>query len=205
MTKLTFLKELMLTLVWVGRVILPTTPSPRSPCWFSLNNSEKVRAISLEFCSIQQLFIRNICAKFGISNSLQSPDIGQNSDGGNSNFQISGQSFINQNCHNSRTIHDIDKKLGPVTKLDKSSTSTSKNLAMTSFLQIVTLLSFFRFRANFQPSESGIPGAWSIELTFSLIVTFYLTEPENRSKELLTQLFYYISLPKNADFLQNKC
>ena len=56
-----------------------------------------------------------------------SPDIMQYSDGAISNVLISGQSLINKNCHNSRTSHDIDTKLGPVTKLDKESTSTSKN------------------------------------------------------------------------------
>ena len=49
----------------------------------------------------------------------QSPDIGQNSDGGIPDFQISGQSLIKENCHNSRTSDDIDMKLEPVTKLDK--------------------------------------------------------------------------------------
>ena len=42
------------------------------------------------------------------------------------NFQISGQSFIKENCHNSRTSDNIDLKLGPVTKLDKKNKATSK-------------------------------------------------------------------------------
>ena len=29
---------------------------------------------------------------------------------------------------------------------------------------------------------------WSIKLTFSLIVTFYFTEPKNRTKDSLTEL-----------------
>ena len=41
---------------------------------------------------------------------------------------ISGQSFINENCHNSRISHDIDIKLGPVTRLDRGNTSTSKKI-----------------------------------------------------------------------------
>ena len=49
-----------------------------------LNNSETVKAVTLEFCNIQQHFIRDIRPKFGIPNSPQSADIGQNSDGGNS-------------------------------------------------------------------------------------------------------------------------
>ena len=63
-------------------------------------------------------FSRDIHAKFGIPNSPQSPDIGQNSDRGIFNFRISGQFLIKQNCHNSRTSDDIDMKIGAVTKLD---------------------------------------------------------------------------------------
>ena len=97
-----------------------------SPCWFALNNSEAVKAASLAFCSIQLHLIRDVRAKFGIPYLLQSPDIGQNSGGGISDFRISGQSLIKENCHNSRTSDDIDMKLGPVTKLDKRNKITSK-------------------------------------------------------------------------------
>ena len=45
--------------------------------------------------SIQQHFIKDIRAKFGIPNLPQSPDIKQNSDKGISDFRISGQSLIN--------------------------------------------------------------------------------------------------------------
>ena len=62
----------------------------------------------------------------------QSPDIGQNSDEGGYDIPISGQSLINENCCNSRTSNDIDMNLGPVTKLDKRDTATSKKLTMTS-------------------------------------------------------------------------
>ena len=97
-----------------------------TPCWFSLNNSETVKAVTLAFSSIQQHFLRRVHAKFGIPNSFQSPDIGQNSDRGISDFRISGQSLIKRNCHNSRTSDDIDMKLGPLTKLDKRKKRTSK-------------------------------------------------------------------------------
>ena len=33
--------------------------------------------------------------------------------------------------------------------------------------------------------------AWSMKLTLSLIATFYLTDPENRTKKSLKQLLYY--------------
>ena len=63
-------------------------------------------------------FYRNIRAKFGVLNSPQSPDTGQNSDNSIYDFHISGHS-LKENCHNSRTSDAIDMKLGPVTKLDK--------------------------------------------------------------------------------------
>ena len=59
----------------------------------------------------------------GLNFSSQSPDIGKNSDGGISNFQISGKSFIKENCHNSRASDDIDMKLGLVTKVGKKNKS----------------------------------------------------------------------------------
>ena len=67
-------------------------------------------------------------AKFGIPNLSQSPDIGQNSDGGISDFQISGQSLMKENCHNSRNSDDIYMKLGSVTKIDKRNKTTFKKL-----------------------------------------------------------------------------
>ena len=42
-----------------------------------------------------------------------------------------------------------------------------------------------------QPSGIWIPDACFLKLTFSLIVTFHLTKPENRTKKSLTQLSYY--------------
>ena len=77
-------------------------------------------------------------------------------------------------------------KLGLVTKPNKKNTATSKKkkkaIMMTSCRKIVT--SFFLFMANLQPSQSRIPDAWSIKLTFSIIITFYLTITENRTKKV---------------------
>ena len=97
-----------------------------SPYWFCLNNSDTVKAVTLAFCSIQSNFVGDVLDNFGIHYFSQSPDIGQNSDGGISDFRISGQSLIKENCHNSRTSDDIDMKLGPVTKLDKRNKTVSK-------------------------------------------------------------------------------
>ena len=137
------------------------------PSWFSLNNSKTAKAVTLEFCSIQQHSISDICAKLGIHNLPQSPVIGKNSDGGISHFRISGQSLIKENCHNSRTSDDIDMKFGPVTKLDKRNKTTSKK------------------------SGDRIPDTESEKVMFSVIVTFCLTKTENRTKKSLTQLSHY--------------
>ena len=60
--------------------------------------------------------------------SLSPPSLqilGNISDGGDSDFRISGQSFINKNYGNSRTSHVIDMKLGPGTKIYKRNKATS--------------------------------------------------------------------------------
>ena len=98
------------------------------PCWFYFNNSETLKPVTLALCSIQELFIIDICTKIGIPQSPQSPYIGQNPDGGISDFRISGKSRTNENCHNSRTSNDIDMKFEPVTKPDKGNTITSKKI-----------------------------------------------------------------------------
>ena len=72
--------------------------------------------------------MRNFRAKLGIPYLFQSPDIGQNSDGGISDFQISDQYLIKRNGNNSRTSDDIDRKLGQVTKLDKRNKTPSKDI-----------------------------------------------------------------------------
>ena len=113
-----------------------------------------LKRISSERNIILTLSIRDIRAKVVIPNSTQSPDIGQNSDGGISDFRISGQSLIKVNYHNSRTSDGIGMKLGPVAKLDKRNTITSKKLTMKSCPQIVTSLSFFQFIANLGQSTS---------------------------------------------------
>ena len=149
-----------------------TTP----PCWFSLNNSETVQAVTLAFCSFQQIFIRDICAKFGIPNLPHSSDIGQSSDGGISNFRMSGQSLINENCHNSRTSHDIDMKLGPVTKLNKRN---------------VTLPSFFLIYGQFAAIRKPHSGGMVYKTYISINKTLCPTKTENKTKKSLAQLSYY--------------
>ena len=101
-----------LTLILGGNFTPP--PFPLLRCWISIHDPETL--------------------KFGIPNSPQSTDIGRNVDEGISDFRISGQSLINENCHNSRTSLNTDMKPGPVTKFDKTTlTSCRKILAPLSF------------------------------------------------------------------------
>ena len=87
--------------------------------------------------------------------SLTYPDIGENLVEGISDFRISSESLIKENCHNSRASDDIDMKLGPIAKLDERKKNMSKKL--TSCQKIVTSLSFFQFMVNLEQSRSWIP------------------------------------------------
>ena len=91
----------------------------------------------------------------------------------------------------SGTTHDIDMKLGPVTERDKGNTPTS-NKFDDEFMPINcdVIVFFFRFMTNLQPFGSRIPDAWSIKLTFSLTVTFYLTKPEKQN--------FYLAISKQT-------
>ena len=121
----------------------------------------------------------------------QSPDIGQNSDRGISDFRISGQSLIKENCDNSRTSDDIDMKLRPVTKLDRRNKTTSKNVTLTLCRKIVTLLLFFGFLANLEQSGGRITDTESAKIMISVIVTFCRTNTETRTRKSQTQLSRY--------------
>ena len=130
---------------WGKRVILLT------PCWFSLDNSETVKAVTLAFCRIQWHFIREVLVKFGILHSPQSPDIGQNSDELFSDFRT-------------RASDNIDMKLGSITKLDKRKETKSKKFDEDFISEIVTSLSFFQFTANLEQSRSRISDAYPVKL-----------------------------------------
>ena len=100
-------------------------------------------------------------AKFGCikpcPNLPQSPDIGQNSDGGISDFRMSVQSLTKENCPNFGTSDDIDMKLGPVTKLDKRNKTTSKKFDDDVMLENCDVIVIFQFMANLEQSGSWIP------------------------------------------------
>ena len=55
----------------------------------------------------------------------------------------------------------------------------------------MTSLSFFGFLANLEQSGGRIPDTESAKVMFSVIVTFYLTKTENRTKKSRTQLSHY--------------
>ena len=133
-----------------------------TPCWFSLNNSETVKAVTLAFWNIQKYIIRDIHATFGIPNSSQFPYTGRNSDRGISDFWMSGQCFVKENCYNSRISSDIDMKLEQVTLLDKRNMATLRKLDndMMSINRDVIVIFL-------------IYGQWSVNLTFSLIVPLF--------------------------------
>ena len=117
-------------------------------------------SVTLAFCGIQLNFIRNICPNFGIPNLSQSQDIGQDSDGGISDFWIFGQPFMNKNCHNSRTSHDTDMKLGLVTKPDKINRETSKKFDVDVMEANCDVIVFFpiygQFPAIWKPDSGRI-------------------------------------------------
>ena len=85
----------------------------------------------------------------GIPYSSQSPDIGQSSDGGVSDFRISGQSLTKENCHNSGTSGDNEMKLGPETKLDDD--VISRNCEVIAVFPI-----YGRFGAIWNPDSGCI-------------------------------------------------
>ena len=78
-----------------------------------------------------------------LSNLLEPPYIGKNSEGGIFDFWISGQSLVKENCRNFKISYDAEMKLEPETKLDDRNRTTLKRLSMVPCRQIVTSLSFF--------------------------------------------------------------
>ena len=105
-----------------------------------------------------------ICTRFGIPNPLQSPDIGQNTNGGISNFLISGQFLINKNFSNSRTSSDVDIKVGPVTNLTRE-TRQRQNLKkkkkikddiMSTNCDIIVIFPIYSQFGPIQKPDSGM-------------------------------------------------
>ena len=76
-------------------------------------------------------------------------------------------------------------KLGPVTKLDKQNTTTSKkNLTITSCLANYDFILIFPIYGQFGAIQKPVAG-------ISLITTLHLTKTRNRIKKSLKKLSYY--------------
>ena len=72
-------------------------------------------------------------------------------------------------------------KLEPATKLIKGNASTSEKFDDHVTPVNFDVIDFFSFYGQFVVIWKPDPVAWCIKITFSLIVTFYLTEVQNRS------------------------
>ena len=66
-------------------------------------------------------------------------------------------------------------ELAPISKLDKKNTATSKNFDDDVMSVNCDVIVIFRFMVNLEQTGSRIPDAGCVKLTFSLRVTFYLT------------------------------
>ena len=71
------------------------------PCWFSLNNLEMVKAAALAFAVFSNILLETFVPNLVFLTRPSLQILGKNSDGGICDFQISGQSLIRRNCHNS--------------------------------------------------------------------------------------------------------
>ena len=91
-------------------------------------------------------------------NLNKSPDIGQNSGRGISDFRISGQSLLKEICHNSRTGDNIDMKLGPVTKLDNKNKIMLKKIdddVMLANFEIIEIFPIYGQFGAIRKPDSG--------------------------------------------------
>ena len=78
----------------------------------------------------------------------------QNPDGDISDFRISGQFLIKENCHNSRTSDDIEMKLGLVNKLDKASKATLKKIDVNVMSENCDVIVIFRIFGQFESVQT---------------------------------------------------
>ena len=78
----------------------------------------------------------------------------QNPDRDISDFRISGQFLIKENCHNSRTSDDIEMKLGLVNKLDKASKATLKKIDVNVMSENCDVIVIFRIFGQFEAVQT---------------------------------------------------
>ena len=65
---------------------------------------------------------------------------------------------------------------------------------MESYQQTMMLSPFFQFMVDLQQSRMRIVDAWSMILTFEVIVPFYLTKSEDRAKRYKCLAYSYQTL-----------
>ena len=98
----------------------------------------------------------------------QSPDIGQNSYWGISDFQISDQFPVKKIVIIPERVMILKtSETWTKTKFDKGNKTTSKEFDDDIMSKIVTPLSFFHFMTNLEQSESRIPATESAKVMFS--------------------------------------
>ena len=105
----------------------------------------------------------------------------------NSGFLV--KSLIKENYHKSRNSDDMDMKLRPVTKLYNRNKTTSKNFDDDIMSENCGIIIIFLIYGQFGAIRNL--DSKSAKLMFSLIVTFYLTKIEKRTKKSLPQLSQY--------------
>ena len=88
---------------------------------------------------------------------------------------------------------------GPVNKLDKRNTATSKKFADDFMSANCDTIAIFSVYGQFGPIRKPDTGCMVYILTFSLIITFYLIKTKNRTKKTRR-----LSLQKNQMFCK-KC
>ena len=122
-------------------------------------------------------------------NLNKSPDIGQNSGRGISDFRISGQSLLKENCHNSRTGDNIDMKLGPVTKLDNKNKIMLKKIDDDVMLANFEIIEIFPIYGQFGAIRK--PDSGCIVCKTYIFINNNLLSYKNWTKKSLTQLLHY--------------
>lgn len=80
-------------------------------------------------------------------------------------------------------------KLGQLNKVDKH--NKVKNFGDDIRSVNGDIITFFQFTTNLQSFRSRIPDAWFKKVIFSLTISVYLTESENRTQRFMTQSSYY--------------
>ena len=82
-------------------------------------------------------------------------------------------------------------KLGPVTKLDKRNTATSKKFDDDIMSGNSYVIVFFPICGQFAFIRKPYSRRMAYKTYISLTITFHLTKTENRTKKSLTQVSYY--------------